>query len=336
MSFDISEIYNRSCYPVPAQVVTEWSVGKGFGRTEEYSEGEKANLERDITAIQASALFKPKVEDDKQVILTAGAPGAGKTTLLESIIAKEDIKAPYVDPDAVFLKHNMKNSYQADIDSSLTSLHSLVRFVKEYTPGPISSLVNVVINAVRSTGVFNLIPSKLTFIDEKSIRKAAYDTWRPASNFLTHIHIADYVAKGSSFIFGTTSSSEQMASTFEYFKDKGYDIRLIHVSAPDEVRVASIKLRDKEFVQTTDEDIREKGNLVPERINDTYMRYADAIEFHYRDKAEGDAVHAATWIYLQGLTIHNKEAYQAVIELNKAKSSETEWPAELEISEVQA
>ena len=58
----------------------------------------------------------------------------------------------------------------------------------------------------------------------------------------------------------------------------------------------SIKERDKTFVQTTEQDVREKGLLLPQRINDTFLAYADEIEFYYRDGVKQDAQLAAKWV----------------------------------------
>lgn len=321
--FDIPTIYQETHYPVPENIVTEWSKGIGFGRTEEYTAEEKANLEKDMEAIrdhflsQNSNIFTRAVDKivpqkvktflspsvsyvsnsivsliqrlgffEKQILLTAGAPGAGKTTLLESIIAKDNNTSPYVDPDAVFLKRLMKNSYQAELDKLLAE------------PGA----------------------------DEKQIRQDMYNKWRPASNYLTHIWQAYLISQKSNFVFGTTSSSPQMGSTFKYYKDQGYKINVIHISAPDQVRWDSIKLRDKTFVQTTEEDIREKGKLVPQRINDTYLASADNIEFYYREKADGDAVHTASWFRDKKIVVHNPEKYNAMVALHNQLETNIPWP----------
>lgn len=48
-------------------------------------------------------------------------------------------------------------------------------------------------------------------------------------------------------------------------------------------------------MQTTEQDVKEKGLLVPQRINDTFLKYADEIEFYYRDGVNQDAELAARW-----------------------------------------
>lgn len=286
--FDIPAIYQETHYPVPEKIVTEWSKGIGFGKTEEYTAEEKANLQKDMEAIRDHFFSQNSntFSETKEILLTAGAPGAGKTTLLEATIAKEKNTSPYIDPDAVFLKHLMKNSYQAELATLLAQPDA----------------------------------------DEKKIRKDMYEKWRPASNYLTHIWQAYLISQKSSFIFGTTASSPQMESTFSYYKTQGYKINLIHISAPDQVRWDSIQRRDKTFVQTTEEDIREKGQLVPQRINDTYLAHADNIEFYYREKADTDAVHTASWFRDKKIVIHNQEKYDALVALHNQTQNAPSWP----------
>lgn len=322
---DISAIHQKAKYPIPEKTLREWSEGIGFGRKVAYNTDEMRRLELDMAAIRDEFLYQysnpyytrtigeyippniktylaPTVsyvanlvsnflktngffkECEKWAILTAGAPGAGKTVLFESLMPINNIRAPYLDPDAVFLKKMMKHTYQADLEQAL-----------------------------KAGG------------DEKTIRQEMYDKWRPASNFLTHIWMAYFIGEGSSFYFGTTASSPQMADTFQYYRDSGRKIKLIHVSAPDDVRWESIKLRDKEFVQTTEQDIREKGDMVPKNIERVYLK-ANEIDFYWRAKADGNAIHAATWIQNGNLTVHDETDYQAIIDLNTSKAPDTAWP----------
>lgn len=125
--------------------------------------------------------------------------------------------------------------------------------------------------------------------------KNAYNKWRPGSNAATHLILGNLIREKCAFYFGTTSSGPATANFFEFLKKQGYKIRLIHVSAPDYVRWDSIKERDKTFVQTTEQDIKEKGLLLPQRINDTYLKYPDEIEFYHRDGVHQDAIFAAKW-----------------------------------------
>lgn len=67
------------------------------------------------------------------------------------------------------------------------------------------------------------------------------------------------------------------------------------MTASDAVRWGSIIARDKQFVQTTEADIRDKGKMFPQRIRDTYLKYADEIEFYYRDAVDQNAILAGKW-----------------------------------------
>jgi hypothetical protein len=134
----------------------------------------------------------------------------------------------------------------------------------------------------------------------KAARLAAYNKWRPGSNAAAHLILANLIREGYAFYFGTTSTGPATSTFFEFLKMNGYQIRLIHISAPDDVRWASIQERDKTFVQTTETDVREKGFLLPQRIMDTYLKHADIIEFYYRSGVSKDAELGATWVRNKG------------------------------------
>ncbi|HEY5234595.1 MAG TPA: zeta toxin family protein [Rhabdochlamydiaceae bacterium] len=130
----------------------------------------------------------------------------------------------------------------------------------------------------------------------KDARLAAYNKWRPGSNAANHLILANLIREKCAFYFGTTATSPATFKFLDFLKKHGYQIKLIHVSAPDDVRWQSIRERDKEFVQTTEKDTHEKGLLLPQRISDTFLAYADEIEFYYRDGVKEDAQLAATWV----------------------------------------
>ena len=124
---------------------------------------------------------------------------------------------------------------------------------------------------------------------------AAYTKLRPASNGAMHWILANLIRENYAFYFGSTSSSPLTGKFFEFLKKQGYEIRLIHVTAPDDVRWKSIQERDKTIIQTTEQDIKEKGRMVYERLNDTFLKFADRIDFYYRDEVDLDAQQVATW-----------------------------------------
>lgn len=151
------------------------------------------------------------------------------------------------------------------------------------------------------------------------VRKNAYTKWRPGSNAAAHLLLANLIKRKYGFYFGTTCSHEKTGTFFKFLKDQGYEIKILHVSSSDEVRWNSIKERDKTFVQTTEEDVRKKGEMVPQRINDAFLRHADEIEFYYRKEASGAAELAASWRKNTGspgsaatLEVIDPDAYEGV------------------------
>lgn len=155
---------------------------------------------------------------------------------------------------------------------------------------------------------------KDTFLE----KKAAYDEMRPGSNGAAHVILANLIREQYAFYFGMTASSPMTANTFKWLKEQGYRIHLIHVTAPGSVCWQSIQERDKTFVQTTEEDTIQKGKLVPQRIHDTYLKYADQIDFYYRDAFSEEARLAAKWIRTDGeqakgvLTVTDQTAYESL------------------------
>lgn len=173
----------------------------------------------------------------------------------------------------------------------------------------------------------------------------AYNKWRPGSNAATHLILGNLIRENYAFYFGSTSSSPQTGKFFEFLKKQGYKIKLIHVSASDEVRWKSIQKRDEGFVQTTAEDVSEKGLLLPQRIHDTFLKYADEIEFYSRDDAESDAILAARWLRNEDdsnfegtLEILDKKHYEniklihntSLAKLNKPELQNLNWEQAVE------
>jgi predicted ABC-type ATPase len=156
-------------------------------------------------------------------------------------------------------------------------------------------------------------------------RQSAYNKWRPGSNAAAHLILGNLIREKYTFYFGSTSSGPRTYEFFDFLKKQGYTIKLIHVSASDEVRWESIKARDESFVQTTEKDVTEKGLLLPQRIKDTFLKYADEIEFYYRGEVKQDAVLAATWLRneegsekLGTLQIFDKVQYENVKSVHNA------------------
>jgi len=299
---DFKEIYNeRFQYCVPEGVVRSFFEGNSFGRTEPYSPTEQRRLTDDINTIYGSILTRNPIQE-KLAVISAGAPGAGKTTIIRQQLEEYALRGKqfaYIDPDDVCLKE-MKQTWAADLEKSLRyadQAHADDRIAQE-----------------------------------KQIRENGYDKWRPGSNAANHLILANLIRQNYAFYFGTTSSSPLTANTFKYLKEKGYRIHLIHVIAPDDVRWNSIRKRDKSFVQTTEDDTIEKGRLVPQRINDTYLKYADQIDFYFRGEVKEDATLTATWIRSSKeestgeLKIFEQEMYRTMVRVHNEICATLEEP----------
>lgn len=264
----LDPIYSEEfSYSLPRSILTSYIEGKAFDHKESYTEEELTSLVHDINTVYDSILEKDPLK--KPIItMTAGAPGAGKTTLMRSDLQKQSTllgrEIAYIDPDDVGLK-GMRCSYQLELQLQLEVCKML-----EYGS------------------------EEEVLADQRKVRQEMYNKWRPGSNGLNHLILAHLICQGYAVHFGTTSTSPQSATFFEFLKKHGYSIRLLHVTASDEVRWRSIVERDKQFVQTTEEDTRVKGKLFPQRLPD-YFRYADEIEFYYREAFDKEAVLAAKW-----------------------------------------
>lgn len=152
----------------------------------------------------------------------------------------------------------------------------------------------------------------------KEMRLALYNKWRPGSNAATHLILANLIRERYAFYYGTTSTAPTTNKFLDFLKKQGYHIRLLHVTAPDTVCWESIVERDKTFVQTTEKDVCEKGLLFPQRIMDTYLAYADTIEFYYRDAVKQDARLAAIWTRNNAVKVLSPEDYEQIKAIHNA------------------
>jgi hypothetical protein len=127
-------------------------------------------------------------------------------------------------------------------------------------------------------------------------RAAAYNKWRPGSNAAAHLILANLIREKIAFYFGTTSSGDGTPNFYKFIKSQGYSIRVIHLSAPDDVRLGSIQERNTTFIQVTAQDVQAKGRDIVKRIEDTFLSFATTIEFWEREEVNGDAHQAAVWV----------------------------------------
>lgn len=259
---NLNLIYNTNYqYSLPQKVLEGFLSGKAFDNPSTYTPDESKRLHEDIKDLYQGIIGANPIKD-KLAIMTAGAPGAGKTVKLRQELEaamRDGRNYAYICPDDVCLQGQTR-TYKSEIDNGDKEAKSK------------------------------------TDEELKDARQTAYNKWRPGSNAATHLILGNLIREKYAFYFGTTSSGPVTFKFFEFLKTQGYRIRLIHVSASDEVRWGSIKERDKTFVQTTEQDVKEKGLLLPQRISDTFLKYADEIEFYHRDDVNQNAILAARWL----------------------------------------
>lgn len=175
--------------------------------------------------------------------------------------------------------------------------------------------------------------AKRTYLTQKAEKGStyedqlkAYEDWRAASNAATQIVLARLIKNDSPFYYGTTSTGDKTWIFLNFLKLRGYSIKILHISAPDNVREESVALRNQEFVQVVDADVKGKGILLPQRIQDTYLKYAKEIEFYFRGGAKERPVLAATWIRnpegtetLGNLHIQDQKMFDEILKVHRAQ-----------------
>lgn len=119
--------------------------------------------------------------------------------------------------------------------------------------------------------------------------------WLSAVHATSHLILANLIRTGSAICAGTGMSDPSAKTFFEFLKKQGYSIKLIHVTAPTEVCLESIKNRDKKELRTDEEGIQMIAQAVSKRMKDTYLAFADEIEFYYRGAVYENSILAATW-----------------------------------------
>ncbi len=267
---------NGFYYWFPKINLEELLEGKGFDYFAGYSEEEVLSLKQDITEIYQRIIDENPIQEPT-AILTAGGPGAGKTILLKQHREAE--------------KHSGRTiAYICPDDVALKQMART--YQKSVSEKSYSSQS-----------------------EKESLLLDCYNKWRPGSNAATHIILANLIKNNYAIYFGTTSTSPHSLSLYEGLAKRGYTIQVLHLTAPVEVRQAAVAERNKNFVQTNGQDLIEKGNLLIQRIMDTYLAFAKTISFYYRENSMDHAFLAAVWVRglpLAKLNIINKRMYDQV------------------------
>lgn len=267
---------------IPKSVIENWKnhyqengdlfTRYGLSKGEQGRFLDLVSRDRDITRDFAFANALKPVDRNPIYLATAGAPLAGKSTELDRTVMDEDgdyYNCVKIDPDMWTMKM-MIHSYQGYLMSQ------------------------------------GMIAEAKTF---KAAQIKAYDLCRPASNYYSLKWMNEAAENGYDIAHGTTMTSPHVGGLMDSIKNKGYDVHLIVLAAPDDIRgqASSYRQETQANYQSTPEDVISKGAAFHERMP-TYFDKADKLSLRWRNAVQGDAVVAA--IYDKGQkTIVDEQAY---------------------------
>lgn len=210
-----------------------------------YTAAEKELIEKDLQVVRSVCFAGIKPAARKPFYLaTAGGPGARKTTILERFIAAhpEYQTGVYLDPSQRGLKFMAHTYYSQSLNAKLIAENI------QYLP------------AVR----------------------AAYEKWQNASIYICLKLIEEAFGKNLSVVHGTTSTGDHVARFFSQLHHRGYEIKLLLCSSPDQFRYDAVKYRNTEqrFYQSTPKEAFNKGKLFTERMP-VYFEMADELYLYW-------------------------------------------------------
>ena len=300
-------------YPTPRVHVEAFFDGKAFDHKFSYTPEVRTAIEADAQAIWDRMASSMKRSSQPTLTVSAGPPGTGKTTEIRKQYQDEGKLAGYICPDDVCLKE-MPLTYKVVLEQRKAA----------FAAQTFSSFEERAAEQKQLEKLESAEPAKI-------YDKLMYDTLRPASNAITHAILSKLFREKFDIYYGTTSASPFTYLTYKYAKGLGYKVKVLHFNASDEVRWKSIQARNDTFVQTSEEDIIQKGDLVPQRIKDTFLDWANEIDFYYRDEVKSSATLAATWV--KGaesenptLAIQDKQRYEAIKKVHNAVCERLQRP----------
>ncbi len=212
-----------------------------------YDDEEKEDIAKDLEVVRSVCHVKEAPSKDRPFYLaSAGGPGSRKSTILERFIQNnpEFQSGVYLDPDHRALKF-MAHTYY---DKSLNAL--------QMASNP----------------------------DYLEIRKAAYEKWRGASNYITFVLLEEVLQKKSDTIHGTTLTGAYVPEFLKKLKAEGYHITLVLCYCEDEIRQEAIEYRNNEqrWYQSVPDDASSKGKFFVEKLS-VYFQYADTLHLYWSD-----------------------------------------------------
>lgn len=266
--YHFQHVYNSSFnFTIEQSSIESWLKGEGFDNDEPYSITDQENLKRDLNDLSQEVIplellkHQRSKEQSKCIpklfLVTAGAPGAGKTKLLYAQLQK---------------RHQLGEMYCYVCPDEVC----LKRMRRTY-------------NSMRSF-LNHTAPE-----DAMMIAKRCYNKWRPASNAAAQLILAHLLQGRYPIAFGSTSTSNWTGRTFSFVKSLGYNLEILFVSAPPQVRQDSVRERSQRFSHCSELDLYEKEHLLNARILDSYLPYADTINFYWREHLHQEAMLVARW-----------------------------------------
>jgi predicted ABC-type ATPase len=213
-----------------------------------YSPQEKEEIAKDLEVVRSVCFGKniPKNADRPFYLATAGAPGSRKSTILERFLQShpEYSAGLYLDRNERALKF-MAHTYYA---------HSLNALCTGSSP------------------------------DYLEVRKAAYEKWRGASNYIILTLLEEAFQKKASVVHGTNLTGAHVAEFLQKLRAEGYRITLILCGCEDSVRKEAVEYRNNEqrFYQSTPEDAVSKGKFFSEKLR-VYFAHADTLYLYWSD-----------------------------------------------------
>ncbi len=128
-------------------------------------------------------------------------------------------------------------------------------------------------------------------------RQNIYKKWEPAATAAKHLILSHLIQNKKSFYLGSTCIEPITGNFFEFLKKEGYQIKLLYVTASDEIRWTSIQNRNKTFAHTscrTQQCVKKQTIILAKQIH-SFLTYADEICFYYRKEAHEKANLVAIW-----------------------------------------
>ncbi|MBX9923533.1 MAG: zeta toxin family protein [Rhabdochlamydiaceae bacterium] len=128
-------------------------------------------------------------------------------------------------------------------------------------------------------------------------RQKIFNKWRPSSHGIKHLILGNLIRDKKSFCLGTSCTEPGTEQFFKLLKKQGYQIQLLYVTAPDEIRWNSIQERNKTFIHGyshTLEGIKKHAELLAEQVC-SFPDFADEIAFYYRKSVHESAQLTALW-----------------------------------------